>query len=325
MNETALKALAFFAMTSLAGWILFFIGIGSRREQHRREEQEHSHATGRIADYVGREVRRGRGGTSVYWSPVIAFTADGQDYRLEYGTSLDKRQYPVGKTVDILYDVSDPTHFHLQSDHAFYHGAGNAMRIGLIWIALSLLLTTVLAVLVGGATIDFRHLRYFAGRAVSSGSGGGNAPTVAMKDDFQYRIKADSTAVIEGYSGDAASLEIPLLLDGHLVTGFSSAAFSRTINLSQITVPGQIAVIPMAAFAGCIHLSEVVLKDGVQSLGKQAFGICPSLKQVTLPASLIVIADDAFPDDCPALFHVVEGSSAEQYCLDKGFEMRVGD
>ena len=73
----------------------------------------------------------------------------------------------VGATVDILYDVSDPTRFHLESDPVFTDPGGGAIRIALIWILLSAALTVFLAVFVGGATFNFRHLWHDIRRSFS--------------------------------------------------------------------------------------------------------------------------------------------------------------
>ena len=325
MSEMTTKALAFFAMASLVGWILLFSGIGSRREQRRREEREHTRASGSIVDYVGPEVQRGRGGTIVRWTPVVEFTAEGQKYRLKYGSPLDRDQHPVGESVDILYDVSDPEHFHLESDAAFTGGAGNLMRAGFIWILFSAVLTAMLAVLVGGATIDLDHLWHSVGRGISLKKRHEDVVIVTADNAFRYRMKADATAVIEDYAGKDVSLTIPTLLDGHPVTGITQAAFSGSMTLTELTVPGIISSVPPGAFAMCIGLTDVTMLDGVRTIDAIAFRGCLSLSSVTLPASVTSIADDAFPEDCAARFHVVEGSEAQRYCLEKGFTTEVDE
>lgn len=325
MDEMTIKALICFAGFSLTGWILLLVGIGARREQRRREEREHTRATGRIVDYVRRETRAGRSGVSAFWRPVVEFTAEGQRYCLEYENQMDREQCPVGESVEVLYNVSDPAHFHLEEDLAFSRGGANMVRWGLTWIAASAAMTIALAVLVGGATFDFRHLRRSIGRLASRGGGVEKEQIVSQTEGFQYEVQADSTAVIVSYEGSATRLTIPLLLDGHLVTGISPSAFSRAIHLTELIVPGSMVSIPMAAFVGCLSLSEVIIEEGVRSVGRQAFGFCPSLKNVTLPASLVSISDDAFPQDCAALFHVAADTAAEQYCRERDFRMEIDD
>jgi|GEM_PF-1304426 len=325
MDEMTVRTLACFAGFSLTGWILLFVGLGALREQHGREEREYTRTTGRVVDYVRREMRAGRRGVSAFWRPVVEFTAEGQRYCLEYENRMDQEQYPVGESIEVLYDVSDPAHFHLEEDLAFSRGGANMVRWGLAWIAASIALAIALAALVGGATFDFRHLRRSIGRLASRGAGVEEMQIVSQAEGFQYEVQADSTAVIVGYEGNAASLTLPLLLDGHLVTGISPSAFSRAFHLTELTVPGSMAAIPMAAFVGCLSLSEVTIEEGVRSVDRQAFGFCPSLKSVTLPASLASISDDAFPQDCAALFHVGAGTVAEQYCQERNYLIVIDD
>lgn len=160
----ALKMLFFFAASSWIAWMLLIMGLQTRRESRLRSEAEHTRTTGTIVDYVRGEHRYGKG-VNVYWKPVVAFTADGQTRRAEYENRMDKERYPVGTEVDVLYDVSDPSHFHLEADPVFTDPGGGAIRISLIWILLSAVLTIALAVFVGGARFDFRQLWWDLQRA----------------------------------------------------------------------------------------------------------------------------------------------------------------
>ena len=149
------KMLLFFVATSFPAWFLLFAGIGTRRDARRQEELEHTRATGVIVDYILREVRTDKRGSMVSWQPVVEYTAEGHSYREVYKNEMNRAQYPEGTSVEVLYDVSDPTHFHLEADPVFiYRGAG-AIRVSLIWILVSAALTIFLAVFVGGARFTF--------------------------------------------------------------------------------------------------------------------------------------------------------------------------
>ena len=154
----ALKMLVFFVVASFVAWPLLIIGLQQRRESRERNEIEHTRTTGVIVDYVRGTFRTGRGGVSTYWKPVVEFTAEGQKVRAEYENRMDQEQFPVGKAVEILYDVSDPTRFHLEEDPVFISGGAGAIRYALIWIIGSAVLTVLLAVFVGGLSVDFRYL-----------------------------------------------------------------------------------------------------------------------------------------------------------------------
>ena len=154
----ALKMLFFFAAISWIAWVLLFVGLQTKRESRQRSETEHTRTTGIITEYVRGENRHGKGGVSVYWKPVIEFTADGRRVRAEYPNRMDRDRFPIGTEMDILYDVSDPLRFHLEQDPVFTDPGGGAIRISLIWIAASAVLTVLLAVFVGGMSMDIRPL-----------------------------------------------------------------------------------------------------------------------------------------------------------------------
>lgn len=167
MNEILSKMLQFFGLSSLFGWVILFAGIGSRREQRRREETEHTRAAGRIVEYAARE-KIGKNGKYTVYTPVIEFMADGRRVRGEYESGMKRDEHPVGEEVEVFYDVSRPERFHLESDPAFSRGAGNLMKLGLIWIVLAAALTLALAVLVGGLRLDFGDIFWRIRRAVAA-------------------------------------------------------------------------------------------------------------------------------------------------------------
>ena len=154
----ALKMLFFFAVASLPAWMLLYVGLGTRRDMGRKLDREYTPATGTIVDYV--RVERPAGGrgpkrVNVYYKPVVEYTAEGQSYRETYENSLQPEQFPVGSVVDVRYDVSTPTHFHLTADPVMIYRGDGAIRVSIIWILAAAVLTVALAVFVGGARFDF--------------------------------------------------------------------------------------------------------------------------------------------------------------------------
>ena len=91
---------------------------------------------------------------------------------------------------------------------------------------------------------------------------------------------------------------------------------------TSINFPYSVAT---SAFSACLRLERVNLREGVEEIGPGAFDKCASLKDVTLPASLTDISTLAFPDDCAAVFHVVAGSYAEDWCRALGYKVEVTD
>jgi len=159
------KMLFFFAVCSFAAWFLRFAGIGTRNNAKSREDRENTRTTGVIVAYVPHETRTGRRGSMVSWRPIVEYTAEGQSCRGEYENPMDRAQFPEGVSVEVLYDVSAPDHFHLEADPVFIHKGAGAIRVALIWILASAVLTVLLAVFVGGARLDLdgtaRHARQF--------------------------------------------------------------------------------------------------------------------------------------------------------------------
>jgi len=164
-----LKMLVFFAVASLPAWFLLSAGIGTRRDARRRADREYTRADGTIVDYVRHEVPSGRRGKNVYWKPIVEYTAEGQDYRVTYENSLVPEQFPTGTGVVVLYDVSNPSSFHLEADPVYIYQGDGAIRVAVIWILASVALTVFLAVFVGGARFDFSGIgrdaqHFFHGR-----------------------------------------------------------------------------------------------------------------------------------------------------------------
>ena len=154
--DIELKMLFFFAVTSFIGWIMLFTGIGTRRDVQRRNDRERARTTGTIVDYV-RKVRPMGRSTRVSWHPVVEFTADGERCRLEYDGYTDREQFPLGMELEILYDVSDPSHFHLEANPVYTNNGATAIRVAVIWILASAALTLILAVFVGGYRFDLNY------------------------------------------------------------------------------------------------------------------------------------------------------------------------
>ena len=314
IQELEIKMLLFFAAFSFAAWILLFTGLSMRRQKRKREISETTRVTGTIVDYVSRDLNIGRKVPRHVWIPVIEFTY-GKTYRLQYNDSLDREKHPVGESVDLLFDLNDPTHFHLEADENYANGGVNAIRVAAVWILLAAVLSVALAVFVGGYQGDFSLFRRQLARPRSQT----REEQTGTAQQFSYRVQSDSTAVIQSYQGDDIRLVIPAILDGHIVSGFSGTGFTRSVDLQELSIPGTVSTIPMGTFIACVRLQKLTLREGVRSIGSKAFHMCMSLETVTLPASLTSIADDAFPDSCAAVFMVRRDSEAERWCLEKGF------
>lgn len=317
-----MKILIVFAMWSFVGWLILFAGFSMRRDWRRRLEDERARATGAVVEHTYKGKPTGKERDAF---PVIEFTAEGQLVRKTYDYALPKADFPVGRQLEVLYDPNDPTHFHLEMANSPEKGR-KPIRFALIWIAASLVITLLMYGLVTGnirnwgRDFDFDRLLHLLKRPKTTTV---KADTEGVANGFKYTLRADGSVTLGSYVGDDDDVTLPLLADGHIVTEIGTGAFSTARGVKRVTVPGMFSAIPAGAFSGCLSLAEVELKDGVASIGSLAFAMCPSLRDVTIPASVERIADDAFPSDCAAVFHVAEGSAAQKYCAEKGFAWDV--
>lgn len=301
-----------FAALSAAGWILLIVGAALRRHHLRRLEQERTRATGTV-------VAHDDGGRGALCRPVIEFTADGRTVRQPCSGTFERKKYPVGQTLDVLYDADDPGRFH--PDEAAEASPGRGLILGgLLWI----MLAAILAVALIGPLKAFiprdRNTFPLSGMPkVSTAKGDPNGSA----GGFRYTLDGAGNAILTGYTGGETDVSLPILVEGHIVNGLAQSAFSGSRRMTRVQVPGTIRALSNGAFAGCLALREVVLSDGVQAIGIMAFAMCPSLTDMTIPASVATIGKDAFPEDCAATFHVAADSAAERYCREKGFKVEA--
>ena len=137
MNEQIFAGLILFALASLVGWCFIGIGLKGRRNRHRREELERARATGIVVELIRQEstVRRGR---VVFWRPVVECVIDGRTLRLESDTGYWENQVALREEVEILYDPSDPSRFHLVKlqEHE-RRSEGLMIFSGVFWVAIA--------------------------------------------------------------------------------------------------------------------------------------------------------------------------------------------
>ncbi len=128
-------------------------------------------------------------------------------------------------------------------------------------------------------------------------------PAVAVTSgDFEYKVLSedDKTCEITKYTGTAAELEIPSVLDGYTVTGFGGLAFSRCSSLATVIIPDSVTSIVDSAFSNCTELKSVSIPNSVISIGEDAFSCCYSLCEINIPNSVKVICTRAFAN-CSSL------------------------
>ena len=316
MRDMTMVVIVGFVLLSAGGWICLLAALRRRRRIQAVEEARRGRATGQIVAFSD-TMKGGRR------QPVVEFTAEGRLYRLEAPANPEAAS--VGEGVEVRYDPDDPAQFHIESREGLNRDGGGLLKLAVAWIAVCAALAVVVTMLPMRQQLRLRHMLDGLGLPQLFEKKADDPKTTDPSGEYQYLLWDNGLATIEKYNGSAQELTVPLVVDGHAVTGLSMGAFSQARSLASVSVPGYISSIPMAAFAGCLSLREVTLGEGVASIGSQAFMMCASLRRVSLPASLAAIAADAFPEDCKATFEVPRDSYAQKYCEERGFAVQIAE
>ncbi len=126
------------------------------------------------------------------------------------------------------------------------------------------------------------------------------ATPIPIPAGLEYTIESNSSCTITNYTGDAAELVIPEMIEGKTVTNIAYDAFGGCTSLRSIVLPDTITGIGDTAFSGCASLKTIELSDALEYIGDGAFSGCTSLQAVKVPDKIEYIGDRAF-SDCTSL------------------------
>ncbi len=132
----------------------------------------------------------------------------------------------------------------------------------------------------------------------------------ATYGDFEYTLENDYTCTITGYNGTASNVTIPSTIYGNKVCKIGDWAFSKNLNLKNITLPNSITCIDWAAFHHCTKLEHINIPNSITYIGNAAFEHCAKLEHITIPNSVTYIGDCAFYG-CTSLDNIVIPGGAE--------------
>ena len=121
---------------------------------------------------------------------------------------------------------------------------------------------------------------------------------------YTYTVDEEGNATITDYAGEATTINIPDVIDGHMVTVIGDFAFYNCTNLKEITLPAGVTEIGQNVFANCTSLENIVLPEDVTKIGFNTFNNCVNLKEITLPAGVTWIESRAF-SGCKSLSTIV--------------------
>lgn len=74
---------------------------------------------------------------------------------------------------------------------------------------------------------------------------------VFKKEDMQFRLNNDGTAVVVGYTGTSSSVVIPEKIERYPVVGIEAAAFENCHKVKRIQIPASVTCIERNAFKNC--------------------------------------------------------------------------
>ncbi len=137
-------------------------------------------------------------------------------------------------------------------------------------------------------------------------------------------IPSTVTTVTQGAFQYCSKITELVISDG--VKGIGNWAFSYCTGLKTVTIPQSVTIIGALAFSGCEGLTEVILSEGLITIGAEAFKGCNKLKSITVPKSVTQIEaeciglDDKYENIAGFTIYGYEGSAAESYAKQNGFE-----
>ena len=122
--------------------------------------------------------------------------------------------------------------------------------------------------------------------------------------------------ILRGYRGSTA--EAYADENGHIFEPLSN------MSAPDFILPDDLTHIEAEAFAGA-KMTVVYIPDGVKSIGSRAFANCTGLTQIRIPASVTVIAEDAFQGVDPSQLTIfgASGSAAETFAGNAGISFET--
>ena len=126
---------------------------------------------------------------------------------------------------------------------------------------------------------------------------------------FTYTADKKNRAVITGFSGHTAQIEVPDTLMGHPVTGIDKNVFTAHTELREIVLPDSVTDLKGDAFRDCTNLERLRLSNGISKITSAAFAGCVNLREVNIPEALDEVKRGLFKDSPVEVLHVGRNTS----------------
>ena len=128
--------------------------------------------------------------------------------------------------------------------------------------------------------------------------------------EFIFRMLDDGTFGAAGYSGDAASVDIPGIYNGQPVTMLLDDLFKGHAEIERVSIPDTVTDIGGFVFDGCERLKHVQLPSGLRYMWQYAFARC-GIEEIVIPEKVKDIVPFTFKD-CRNLKRIICGPGLKE-------------
>ncbi len=104
--------------------------------------------------------------------------------------------------------------------------------------------------------------------------------------------------------------------DGWII--FRDICFDNVSGASALRIPNNVRIISGGAFENSSELKTVFIPENVEEVRSWSFGYCKNLESAVFLNDVVEIKDRAFVDCEKLIIYAHQGSTAEQYALEKG-------
>lgn len=112
-------------------------------------------------------------------------------------------------------------------------------------------------------------------------------------NEYTYQVIHDGTIAITKYTGTAADLVIPSVIDGWKVSAIGDQAFMNNKTIKSVSIPEGVTSIGRNAFTGS-SVQQVRLPSTMRILHEGAFRNAEKLQSINLPQGLEVLSNSVF-------------------------------
>ena len=149
MNSNLLAVIITLGIFAIAGLFGLIEALGDRSKWLKREEAERTRTTGVIVGFAEERhrYRRRRSLNAHYvtvYYPIVRFQADSVEYELKSTNIVRREKFHEGKSVDLLYDPNNPTHFHLDRGYMEDRSTRGTIIFALVWLTIAVATIVVL-------------------------------------------------------------------------------------------------------------------------------------------------------------------------------------